>query len=97
MTWKDFKSQIQLVHETVEAFVVGKDPFDIERIYYDMYAGRHDYRLPSLHFGMVISGIEMALWDIVGVAENIFLVTVVPLQREFELNIGPFRTNCQYR
>ena len=24
MTWKDFKSQIQLVHETVEAFVVGK-------------------------------------------------------------------------
>ena len=32
MTWKDFKSQIQLVHETVEAFVVGKNPFDIEKI-----------------------------------------------------------------
>ena len=35
-----------------------------------MYAGRHDYRLPSLHFGMVISGIEMALWDIVGKANK---------------------------
>ena len=70
MTWKDFKSQIQLVHETVEAFVIGQDPFNIEKIYYEMYAGRHDYRLPSLHFGMVISGIEMALWDIVGKANN---------------------------
>ena len=70
MTWKDFKSQIQLVHETVEAFVIGQDPFNIERIYYEMYAGRHDYRLPSLHFGMVISGIEMDLWDIVGKATN---------------------------
>ena len=70
MTWRDFRSQIQLVHETVEAFVVGKNPFDIEKIYYDMYAGRHDYRLPSLHYGMVLSGIEMALWDIVGKATN---------------------------
>ena len=32
MTWKDFKSQILLVHETVEAFVVGKNPFEIEKI-----------------------------------------------------------------
>ena len=70
MTWKDFKSHIQLVHETVEAFVIGQNPFNIEKIYYDMYAGRHDYRLPSLHFGMVLSGIEMALWDIVGKANN---------------------------
>ena len=70
MTWMDFKSQIQLVHETVEAFVIGQNPFNIEKIYYDMYAGRHDYRLPSLHFGMVISGIEMALWDIVGKANK---------------------------
>jgi len=70
MTWRDFRSQIQLVHETVEAFVVGKNPFDVEKIYYDMYAGRHDYRLPSLHYGMVLSGIEMALWDIIGKATN---------------------------
>ena len=32
-----------------------------------------------------------------GVAENIFLIAVVPLQREFELNTIPFRTNRQYR
>ena len=53
MTWRDFQSQIQLVHETVEAFVVGQDPFNIEKIYYDMYAGRHDYRLPSLHLSLI--------------------------------------------
>jgi len=70
MTWHTFKSQITLVHETVEAFVVGQDPFNIEKIWYNMYAGRHDYRLPSMHYGMVLSGIEMALWDIVGKATN---------------------------
>ena len=41
-----------------------------DKIWYVMYAGRHDYRLPSLHYGMVLSGIEMALWDIVGKATN---------------------------
>ncbi|MBS96633.1 MAG: hypothetical protein CL736_05890 [Chloroflexi bacterium] len=70
MTWRTFESQIKLVHETVEAFVVGQDPFNIEKIWYDMYAGRHDYRLPSMHYGMILSGIEMALWDIVGKATN---------------------------
>tara|TARA_B100001123_G_C15336206_1_gene1032907 strand:+ start:3400 stop:4581 length:1182 start_codon:yes stop_codon:yes gene_type:complete len=70
MTWHAFKSHINLIHETVEAFVIGQDPFNIEKIWYDMYAGRHDYRLPSLHYGMVLSGIEMALWDIVGKATN---------------------------
>ena len=80
MTWKDFKSQIQLVHETVEAFVIGKNPFDIEKIYYDMYAGRHDYRLPSLHFGMVLSGIEMALRRILVSPDFLFRESQDPKQ-----------------
>ena len=39
-------------------------------------------------------GAPIALWDGVGVAENIFLIAVVPLQREIELNAVPFRANC---
>ena len=33
--WKDFKSQIQLIHETCEAFVIGQNPFNIEKIWLD--------------------------------------------------------------
>ena len=32
MTSDTFQSQIKLVHETVEAFVIGQDPFNIEKI-----------------------------------------------------------------
>ena len=31
--WKEFTSQIQLIHETAEAFVIGQDPFNISRIF----------------------------------------------------------------
>ncbi|MBF15521.1 MAG: hypothetical protein CL740_00625 [Chloroflexi bacterium] len=68
--WKQFSSQISLLHETAEAFVIGENPFDIERIWEKMYANRHDYRHPSLHFGSILAGIEMACWDIVGKATN---------------------------
>ena len=39
----------------------------------------------------------VTLGDVVGVAENIFLIAVVPLQREIELNAVPFRTDREYR
>ena len=38
----------------------------------------------------------VALWDIVGVAENIFLIAVVPLQRELKLNVIPSRAERQH-
>ena len=34
--WKQFSSQISLLHETAEAFVIGENPFDIERIWEKM-------------------------------------------------------------
>ncbi|MBG81740.1 MAG: mandelate racemase/muconate lactonizing enzyme family protein [SAR202 cluster bacterium] len=66
--WKDFKSQIQLIHETCEAFVIGQNPFNIEKIWLNAYGSRHDYRHPSLHYTSVLAAIDMACWDIMGKA-----------------------------
>ena len=64
----DLKSQIALLHDIVERFVVGQSPFDIENIWQRVYASNHDYRHPSLYGTPALSAIEMALWDIVGKA-----------------------------
>jgi 2-dehydro-3-deoxyphosphogalactonate aldolase len=64
------QSQISLIHELAGLFVVGENPFNIERIWDRMYSARHDFRHPSLQATPVLSGIEIALWDIVGKATN---------------------------
>ncbi len=64
----DLKSQIALLHDIAERFVVGASPFDIEAIWQRVYASNHDYRHPSLYGTPALSAIEMALWDIVGKA-----------------------------
>ena len=66
----DLTSQIALLHDLVNRFVVGKSPFEIERIWQSIYASNHDYRHPSLYGTPALSAIEMALWDIVGKATN---------------------------
>ncbi len=66
----DLKSQISLIEELVGQYVIGENPFNIERIWDRMYASRHDFRHPSLYATPVMSGIDMALWDIVGKATN---------------------------
>ena len=66
----DLQSQISLIQELAGQFVVGENPFNIERIWDRMYSARHDFRHPSLQATPVLSGIEMALWDIVGKAVN---------------------------
>ena len=68
MTWKDFKSQIQLVHETVEAFVVGQDPFMRERIWQDLME-RQRLNLSTLADN-ILAPIDLALWDLAGRALN---------------------------
>ena len=51
--------------------VVGKDPFDAEGIYRDLYAGgRTGYRTGGVMFTSAISGIDQALWDLKGKALN---------------------------
>ena len=64
----DLKSQIGLIEEMAGMFVIGQNPFNIELIWDRMYSARHDFRHPSLQATPVLSGIEMALWDIVGKA-----------------------------
>ena len=66
----DLQSQISLIHELAGLFVIGENPFNIERIWDRMYSARHDFRHPSLQATPVLSGIEIALWDIVGKATN---------------------------
>ena len=66
----DLKSQISLIEEMAHLYVIGENPFNIERIWDRMYGARHDFRHPSLQATPVISAIEMALWDIVGKATN---------------------------
>ena len=66
----DLKSQISLIEEMAHLYVIGENPFNIEKIWDRMYGARHDFRHPSLQATPVLSAIEMALWDIVGKAAN---------------------------
>ncbi len=66
----NLKSQIALLHDLCDRFVIGQSPFDIEKIWQAMYGTVHDYRHPGLGTTPAISAIEMALWDIVGKATN---------------------------
>ena len=64
------QTQIHLIKELIEQYVIGEDPFNGERIWDRMYASRHDFRHPSLYATPVISAIDIALWDIRGKATN---------------------------
>ena len=66
----NLKSQIQLLHDLCERFVVGQSPFDIEKIWQNMKTSNHDYSHPGLYAVPAFSAIEMACWDIVGKATN---------------------------
>ncbi len=65
----------QLVREWCNRFVIGQDPFNIERIWEALYKSTkedqtHFMQHPGTLTGQVIAGIEMACWDIVGKALN---------------------------
>ncbi len=63
-------SQIKLIEDLAEKFVIGADPFQIERLWQQIYATDHDFRHPGLTSTPALSAIEMACWDIVGKALN---------------------------
>lgn len=67
---KNLKSQIALLHDLCERFVIGQSPFDIEKIWQAMYGTLHDYRHPGLDSTPALSAIEMACWDLIGKATN---------------------------
>ncbi|HEV3138601.1 MAG TPA: hypothetical protein VGZ26_11870, partial [Pirellulales bacterium] len=64
LEWQE-KTVQMLCHEWVETRVLGCDPFDIERTVGDMI--RDQYQGGSTVM-TAISGVEIALWDIVGKA-----------------------------
>ncbi|HEX5416291.1 MAG TPA: mandelate racemase/muconate lactonizing enzyme family protein [Chloroflexota bacterium] len=66
----DLAPQVALLHHLAEQFVVGQNPFHVERIWQRMFAASHDYRHPGMDRTPAISAIELALWDIVGKATN---------------------------
>jgi len=66
----NLKSQIELLNDLCERFVIGQSPFDIEKIWQNMYTSSHDLRHPSLYAIPAFAAIEMACWDLVGKAMN---------------------------
>ena len=55
----------QMCRDVVERYVVGKDPFDIEKIWRSVYGGGFIQR-PDVSMMGILSAIEMACWDIIG-------------------------------
>src|SRR5258708_4998560 len=66
LEWQE-KTVQTVAHEWVEGRILGKDPFDIERVIGDMI--RDQYQGGSTIM-TAISGVEIALWDIIGKACN---------------------------
>jgi galactonate dehydratase len=64
LEWQE-KTVQTLCHEWVEGCVLGKDPFDIETIIGEMIRDQYQGGATIM---TAISGIEIALWDIIGKA-----------------------------
>jgi galactonate dehydratase len=64
----NLKSQIELISDLCERHLVGQNPLDIEKLWYNVYTTPHDYRNPGLYATPALSAIEMACWDLVGKA-----------------------------
>lgn len=59
----------RMIEDVAERHVVGRSPFDIEKIWRIIYSAGFNQR-PDVSMGGVISGIEIALWDIIGKATD---------------------------
>ena len=58
---------VQLIKSVAERFVIGKDPFQIETMWRSIYASGYDQHPDTAKMG-IISGLEIACWDIIGKA-----------------------------
>ena len=64
----DVKPHVVQLEQMARRFVIGENPFDVERIWQRVFGARHDFRHPSLDSTPMLSAIEMACWDIIGKA-----------------------------
>lgn len=62
--WKETAVR-ELISDFARRYVIGKDPFDIESLWFKLYQIEHNAG-PVMYAAM--AGIEMALWDIAGKA-----------------------------
>ena len=63
------KTVVRLIEDVGERHVIGSDPFKIERLWRIIYSSGYAQH-PDLTLMGVLSGIEMACWDIIGKALN---------------------------
>ena len=61
------QAMVRLVEDVFEHHVLGSDPFQIETLWRNVYGRGYSMR-PDITLMGVMSGIEMALWDILGKA-----------------------------
>lgn len=59
----------QMIEDVVERYVIGADPFKIERLWRIIYSSGYTQH-PDLSLTAILSGIEIACWDIIGKAVN---------------------------
>ncbi|MBT19878.1 hypothetical protein CMK17_07795 [Candidatus Poribacteria bacterium] len=64
------ESQIKLIENLAQQFVINTNPFQIELLWQKIFASEHDFRHPGLDFTPALGAIEIACWDIVGKALN---------------------------
>ena len=55
----------KMIEDVVERYVIGSDPFKIESLWRNIYSSGFTQR-PDMSLVGILSGIEMALWDIIG-------------------------------
>ena len=68
-TYSHKETVVAAMVEDLKQHLIGRDPFDAESIYRDLYAGgRTGYRTGGVMFTSAISGIDQALWDLKGKA-----------------------------
>ena len=61
------KAMTAMIEDTFGRYVEGMDPFDIEALWRKVYGSGYTQR-PDVSLMGVLSGIEIALWDIIGKA-----------------------------
>jgi len=80
-----------VVAKMVEALaeqIIGRDPFDSESIYADLYSGGYaGYRTGGVMFTSAISGIDQALWDLKGKALGAPVCALLGGQRQTRVPI----------
>ena len=60
----------RMIEDVCERHIVGNDPHHVERMWREVYGAGYTLR-PDVSLGSVLSGIECALWDIVGKAHGV--------------------------